>query len=163
MRAWRSTFQPQLQLSRTQALLMIRPFGSAVVSQTLRIAGIMAPLKRSEYSCLPDSPNASPPGGHYGTRAHRKTAGGGSNCRTGRQRCLDGYRPGLYPSRTHEIDYSEENFATAATAKRCGQRTPRGDRRRETGRPLIGPSCGGAGTGGLQATNSRISRIRNTH
>ena len=45
---------------------MIRPFGNAVVSQTSRIAGIMAPLKRSGHSCLPDSPNASPPGGHYG-------------------------------------------------------------------------------------------------
>ena len=49
-----------------------------------------------------------------------ETAGGGSNCRAGGQRFLDGYRPGLYLWRTPEIDCSEENFSTAAAAKDAG-------------------------------------------
>jgi hypothetical protein len=33
---------------------------------------------------------------------------------------LDGYRPGLYLWRTQEIECSEEDIATAATAKDAG-------------------------------------------
>jgi len=68
--------------------------------------------------------------------------------------------PEPYLQRTQEIDCFWGEFHDSRRRKRCGRRAS--DGRRKTGQPIDLPVLRRAGTGGLHATNGRISRIRNS-